>query len=116
MKTTFQNYKNYKLPITVDPLEYGKLMLKIDQLNMFIVSITPKTIVIITKNKDFNFVKFFRSGDFIFDYKEYIINNNSFIRIIGNTKFKFENNKLISIETDNIQIYRDTDAINLKKN
>lgn len=46
----YQNYKNYKLPITVEPLKYGKLIIHIEQLNLFIVSITPKTLAIITQN------------------------------------------------------------------
>jgi hypothetical protein len=82
--TKYQNYKHYKLPITMNPLEYGKLMLKNAELNMFISSITPKTIAIITQNEQFNDVKFFRDGVFIFNYKDYIINDNTFIRNLEN--------------------------------
>jgi len=32
----FQNYKHYKLPITLNPLDYGKLIIKFDELKLFI--------------------------------------------------------------------------------
>jgi hypothetical protein len=94
----YQNYKNYKLPITVEPLKYGKLIIHIEQLNLFIVSITPKTLAIITKNEDFNHIKFFRDGNFIFEYKDTIITDNTFRRSLGGTLFNFINNELVSIE------------------
>ncbi len=33
----YQNYRHYKLPITINPLDYGKLIIKIDELNLFVV-------------------------------------------------------------------------------
>src|SRR5712675_266629 len=80
MTNIFQNYKHYKLPISLNPLEYGKLMLKIN--NIFIISVGTRTIAILTQYKDFNDVKFFRKGDLIFNYKDHKINENTFIRLI----------------------------------
>jgi hypothetical protein len=95
----YQNYKHFKLPITINPLEYGNLMKNIEELNIFIVSITPKTIAIITQNKDFNEISFFRDGIHIFDYTDHKINENSFIRSIENTRFTYKNNQLIQIDS-----------------
>jgi hypothetical protein len=89
----YQNYNHYKLPITINPLEYGKLILKID--NIYIINITPKTITVITQFEEFNEVKFFREGDLAFTYKDHKINENTFIRSLANKKFTFKNNELI---------------------
>jgi hypothetical protein len=92
----FQFYKHFKLPITINPLNYGKLIF--NQNNIYISSITPRTLTLITQNKDFNDIKFYRDGDLIFTYKDHIISDNLFIRTLNNYKFTFENNILINIE------------------
>jgi hypothetical protein len=93
---TYQNYKHYKLPITMNPLNYGKLILKIDELNLFILQL-PKTNNILILNKDglTNHIKFFKEGEFRFEYKDYKLSNNSFTRTIDSTRFTFKNNVLI---------------------
>lgn len=96
MTIKFQNYKHYKLPITINPLEYGKLVEQID--NKYIIQITPKTFSIITQFDEFNEVKFFREGDLAFIYKDHKIDDSTFIRSIDNKKFTFENNKLVTTE------------------
>jgi hypothetical protein len=93
---TYQNYRHYKLPITINPLEYGKLIIKID--NIYILSITPKAIAILTQFNDFNEIKFYREGDLIFSYKDFKTNDNEFIRILDNKKFTFKDNILKNIE------------------
>ena len=93
---TYQNYKHYKLPITMNPLNYGKLILKIDELNLFILQL-PKTNNILILNKDglTNHIKIFKEGEFRFEYKDYKLSNNSFTRTIDSTRFTFKNNVLI---------------------
>jgi hypothetical protein len=101
----FQNYKHYKIPITVDPSEYGKIIYKKD--NLFIVHFNRTNIAIIKQNNDFNGIKFYRLGELVLEYKDYIINDNTFIRTIDNQKYTFKDKELISFSTDNI-IYSDT--------
>jgi hypothetical protein len=93
---TYQNYKHYKLPITMNPLDYGKLILKIDELNLFILQL-PKTnnILILTKKGLTNHIKLYKEGDFRFEYSDYKLSHNSFSRIIDSTKFTFRDNKLV---------------------
>jgi hypothetical protein len=98
----YQNYNHYKVPITINPLDYGKLIYKNN--NTYIISITSKTLAIITQFEEFNEVKFFRDGDFAFTFKDHIINNETFVRSIDNRKFTFKNNELISINTNKIII------------
>lgn len=108
MKTKFQNYKHYKLPITVDPSEYGKIIYKKD--NLFIVHFNKTNTAVITKNEDYNRIKFYRLGELVLEYKDHIINNNTFIRTIDNQKYTFKDKELTFFTTENI-IYSDTDSI-----
>src|SRR6266850_1650496 len=57
----FQNYRHYKLPITMNPLEYGKLI-----------------------------------------YNN--IDDNSFIRSLGNRKFTYKNGQLIEVNKIIVQL------------
>src|SRR6267142_2231588 len=88
----FQNYRHYKLPITMNPLEYGKLIY--NNINIFIVQINTTNIALISQYDLFNEIKLFREGDFIFEYKDHKIDDNSFIRSLGNRKL-IEVNKII---------------------
>ena len=100
----FQNYKHYKLPITLNPMEYGKLIFKID--NIFIKQITSFTIALIFQYDEFNEVKFFKKGDLRFIYKDHKIDESTFIRSIENKKFTFKNSELILIDSQKSIIVR----------
>src|SRR6267142_2031242 len=82
----FQNYRHYKLPITMNPLEYGKLIY--NNINIFIVQINTTNIALISQYDLFNEIKLFREGDFIFEYKDHKIDDNSFIRSLGKLYLK----------------------------
>jgi hypothetical protein len=92
----YQYYNKFRLPISLNPLDYGKLILKIEKLNLFIIQINRDNLVIINQNNDFNHVKFFKWGDFKFEYKDFKINDNGFTRSIDNKQFTFKNNELIT--------------------
>src|ERR1700684_4608706 len=93
----YQNYKHYKLPITLNPLNYGKLIVQIGK--HFIIQINRTNIVLITQFEDINHVKLFKEGDYIFEYKDHKSNNSTFIRSLNNNKFTFKDSKLLSKET-----------------
>jgi DNA polymerase type B, organellar and viral len=90
----YQNYKHYKLPITMNPLEYGKLIYQND--NVYIIQITIRTIAVLTQFNDLNEVKFYKEGDLIFNYKDHKTDENTFVRSLNNNKFTFTDNKLVS--------------------
>ena len=96
----YQNYKHYKLPITMNPLEYGKLIYQND--NEYIILITKHTIVVIVQLDKFNEVKLFKDGDLVFTYKDHKTDENTFVRSLDTRKFTFSNNKLVNINTDKI--------------
>jgi hypothetical protein len=100
----YQNYKHYKLPITMNAIEYGKLIFQSG--NLFIVQINKTNIALIKQHEEINHVKLFHKGDFVFEYKDFKAGDNIFIRSLNNKKFKFEQNKLtfISVPVRNNQI------------
>jgi hypothetical protein len=103
----YQIYSHYKLPITTDPLKFGKLL---DQTNnKFIIQLTTKNIAVINHYEKENFVRIFKNGDLVLEFRDKLINENSFIRTLNDTRFLFENDKLISTEilstSGNVFIY-----------
>jgi hypothetical protein len=88
----YQNYKHYKLPITMNPLEYGKLIFKTD--NLYIMHVSLRTVALLTQFTEFNEVKFFKDGDLAFSYKDHKTDENTFVRSLDTRKFTFINNKL----------------------
>jgi hypothetical protein len=112
----YQNYLHFKLPITIKPLEYGKLIEQIG--NKYIIQLNTTNVVIINEKQNENFIKFFRKGELMFEYKDFKKSEYRFVRTILDQRYTFENNKLISTEilssVSNIIIYplyEDTNAI-----
>jgi len=92
----YQNYSHYKLPITVNPLEYGKLIEQVGQ--KYIIQLNSTNVLIINERANENFFKLFRKGEFIFEFKDIKIDNNTFIRSILDQKYTFKDSVLISTE------------------
>jgi hypothetical protein len=92
----YQNYSHYKLPITINPLEYGTLIEQFD--NKYILQLTTNNIVTIKKINNENYVKFYRKGELMFEFRDTILSDNSFIRTISDQRFTFKYSKLISTE------------------
>jgi len=88
----YLNYKDHKLPITMNPLEYGDLIRKID--NVFIVQINKTTLVDITQEENRNIIKLFINAKEVYEYKDIKINDTTFERYIDNKKFTFKNGEL----------------------
>jgi hypothetical protein len=80
----------------MDPLKFGKLL---DQTNnKFIIQLTTKNVAVINHYDKENFIKIFKNGDLVLEFRDKFINENSFIRTLNDTKFLFENDKLISTQ------------------
>ena len=90
----YQNYSHYKLPITINPLEYGKLIEQID--NKYIIQLNTNNVIVIDQIDNENLVKFFRKGELMFEYSDLKISDLRFERTILDQKYIFEKNKLIS--------------------
>jgi hypothetical protein len=94
--TKTQNYSHYKLPITMDPLKYGKLLEQIG--NKFIIQMTTKNILVINQYDKENYIKLFKNGDLVLEFKDSLKSDNSFTRLINDTKFTFVNERIVRTE------------------
>jgi hypothetical protein len=91
--TSYPRYPRLKLPITMDPLNYGKLMKKIG--NIFVMQVNQKNIAIITQKDDVNEVEFFTSGELKYKYTDRKVNNSIIVRTLDNKQFTFRDGKLV---------------------
>lgn len=112
----YQNHSHYKLPITTNPLEYGKLIEQIG--NKYIIQLNTFNILIINEKDNENFIKLFRKGEFMFEFKDSKITENTFIRLIQDQKYTFKNSRLISTEIISVYgniliypLYEDTNSV-----
>lgn len=95
---SYQYYYHHKLPITINPLEYGKLIEQVG--NKFTIQVNRTNIAIITQFEEFNEVKLFKEGDLVYEFKDHKIDENTFVRCIQNKKFTFKNNELVLLTID----------------
>jgi DNA polymerase type B, organellar and viral len=86
----------------MNPLEFGKLIEQFD--NKFIIQLNTNNIVTIKQIDNENYVKFYRKGDLMFEFRDTQISENTFIRNISDTRFTFKDNKLISSEIKILQV------------
>ena len=94
----FQNYKHYKLPITMDPLKYGNLLYQNN--NIYILQFNRTNVAIINQDALENHVKFFKEGVLTYEYRDFKLSHNSFVRTLENKKFTFINNKIVLLTVD----------------
>lgn len=103
LDTQYQNFEHHKLPITMNPLDYGKLLEQIG--NKFWIQVNKTNIAIITQLENLNEVKFFKEGELIYEYKDLIIDEKTFIRSLNNKKFTFQDSKLVLLTIDKTATY-----------
>lgn len=111
--TQYQNYKKYKLPITLNPLEYGKLIIKLDSLKLFIIQINRTNVILLYHFNNYNYIKLFKKGDFMFEYKDYITSDNEFVRKLNEFEFTFKNKILTSIKSITRKIINSTTLLKI---
>src|SRR6266849_3589101 len=108
----YQNYLHFKLPITMNPEDYGKVIEQNN--NKYIIQLNTNNIVIIKQINEDNFVKFFRKGELIFEFKDSKLSEKRFIRTILDQRYTFRDGKLISTEiistVTNILIFKNYKA------
>jgi hypothetical protein len=107
-----QTYYNNKLPISFNPLDYGKLINQKD--NQFLVQIDNKSFVIINQidndnnidpaidtkkekliKEKYNLIEFYKNGNLIYKWKDIYINEYTFNREIGKSIYIIENNEIV---------------------
>jgi hypothetical protein len=89
----FQNYKNYNLPISMNQVDYGRLIMKnkIETGINYLIHNKNGETIILKKFEKSNEVEFFKSGISLVKFKDTLIKENKFMREIDNKYFYFEN-------------------------
>ena len=75
----------------MDPLKYGDLLYKNN--NDYAIQINETNIAIISIDEGLNKVKLFRKGKLRYEYTDRLIDNQTFIRTLGNKEWIFRNNE-----------------------
>ena len=94
----YHNYQHHKLPITMDPLKYGKLIDKFG--DTYVIQVNPKNIATITQLENSNEVKFYKSGELSYEYIDKWISENTFSRILGKKEWMFLNNEQLLFKSE----------------
>jgi len=82
----------------MDPLNYGLLIDKMG--NRFTIQVNETNIAIIIQEKDKNIVKLYRKGLLAYEYKDFKINDSTFVRHLENKNFTFKDNELILLSIE----------------
>jgi hypothetical protein len=90
---SYQYYHHHKLPITMNPLDYGKLIKQSG--NEYTIQVNKTNIALITQDGLTNHIKLYKEGDLAYEYRDHKINDSIFIRSLQNKKFTFRDNKLV---------------------
>jgi hypothetical protein len=116
--TEYLNYKHYKLPISLDPFKYGKILYHDKKNNTFVIQIGQLTQAIVNKSSGYNYVEIMKSGNLVLTYKDIITNENKFIREIGKNTYIYNNEKLevVTVNKSNKIIETKYRTTKLKKN
>lgn len=83
---SYQNYQHHKLPITMNPLEYGKLIEKTD--NKFTIQVNKTDLAIIIQDGLNNHIKYYKEGNLTYQYRDLKLTHNKFIRILDNKNLR----------------------------
>jgi hypothetical protein len=94
----YHNYQHHNLPITMNPLEYGKLLVKFE--DTYIIQVNDKNVAIIRHKDTENQVKFYKSGELTYQYIDKKVDETTFIRSIGKKEYIFKNNELILFKVE----------------
>jgi DNA polymerase type B, organellar and viral len=98
IKIQSHNYQHHKLPITMNPLEYGLFVKNFG--NTYIIQINDKNYVHITQHDKYNEVEFYRSGSLVYKWMDKWMDKDMFRRILGRKEFIFKNNELYLYKTE----------------
>lgn len=97
-KIQFHNYQHHKLPITMDPLEYGDLLYHND--NNYAIQVNETNVAIITIEDDLNKVKLYRKGKLRYEYTDKWIDKITFSRTLGRKEWIFRNNEQLLYQVE----------------
>lgn len=92
-----QNYKSIDLPISMNPIDYGRLIIKtkIESGVSYIIQNNKDQTINFKQFDNYNEIEFFKSGISLVKFIDTFMNNSKFMRKLDNKTYYFENNKQI---------------------
>jgi hypothetical protein len=88
-----QKIKNLEIPISMNSEDYGRIILNKE--NIFIIQNNKNQTINFTKFENNNEVKYFKNGILLIQFKDIILSEDSFIRIIDNKQIHFKNGEQV---------------------
>jgi hypothetical protein len=87
------NFKDMKLPISIDPNDFGKILSSFDILNgkSYLIQDNSGKIIEFREFDKENIIKFFKNKNLILEFKDIKLESNKFIRKLGKSDLYFEN-------------------------
>lgn len=94
---SYQNYKNNFLPLSMNPIDFGRLIIKnkIESWINYVIQNDKGLTINFNEYEKYNEIEFFKNGISLIKFTDNLINKNSFLRIIDNKNFYFKDNKQI---------------------
>lgn len=93
----YQTYYKNKLPITTNPLEYGKVIR--EKGNEYTISASKNVFILLNKeisdNRTIHNIEYYKNGTLLFQWKDVVIDQNKFIRYIGKSTIHYDNGEAI---------------------
>jgi DNA polymerase type B, organellar and viral len=89
----YQNYKNYNLPISINPNDYGRII--IQNGNNYILQNNNGMTINFNTFDNYNLIELFKEGISLIKFRDDFISENKFVRILDNKKYYFENGEQI---------------------
>jgi DNA polymerase type B, organellar and viral len=93
----FLNINKMDLPISMNPDNYGSLVIKneFDKYTQFILQNSDKITIIFDKFENYNEIEFKTGNKSLIKFRDELISENKFVRSIHDKKYYFENNTQI---------------------
>jgi hypothetical protein len=98
----YQNYNNYQIPISTNPMHYGILINRINMKDSVVYFLNNEKglSIVIRTYIDHNLIEFFKNGISLIKFRDEIISENKFMRTIANKKIYFENGEQILLSSE----------------
>jgi hypothetical protein len=95
-------HNELNLPISLNPMDYGKFLktITIENGKLFVVQNSKGQIIMFSKFEEFNEIEYLNNGKSLTKFKDEVTSKNTFVRILDNKKYYFENKDQILFTKD----------------
>jgi hypothetical protein len=101
LNVALQNYKDLNLPISMNPMDYGRIIIQseLESGQIYIIQNEQGQTINFNKFEKYNKVEFFKGGISLIKFTDNFIDKEKFLRELENKKFVFEKGKEILFQS-----------------